>query len=73
MDALHVAGVRVARALQAGPPWLEPLCVAVTSLADPKSVFTVCFPAAHFLDREAGLSVLWIGLLSEWLNVVLKW
>ncbi|KAK2522280.1 glucose-6-phosphatase 3 [Columba livia] len=73
MDALHVAGVRVAQALQAGPPWLEPLCVAVTSLADPKSVFTVCFPAAHFLDREAGLSVLWVGLLSEWLNVVLKW
>ncbi|XP_065507052.1 glucose-6-phosphatase 3 isoform X2 [Caloenas nicobarica] len=73
MDALHVAGVRFAQALQAGPPWLEPLWISVTSLADPKSVFTVCFPVAYFLDREVGVSVLWIGLISEWLNVVLKW
>ncbi|NXX80436.1 G6PC3 phosphatase, partial [Urocolius indicus] len=73
MDALHTAGVRFAQALQAGPPWLEKFWISVTSLADPKCIFTVCFPLAYFLDRKVGVSVLWIGLVSEWLNVVLKW
>ncbi|XP_075631539.1 glucose-6-phosphatase 3 isoform X2 [Balearica regulorum gibbericeps] len=73
MDALHTAGIRFAEVLQSGPPWLEKFWISVTSLADPKCVFTVCFPLAYFLDRKVGVSVLWIGLVSEWLNVVLKW
>ncbi|NWU73690.1 G6PC3 phosphatase, partial [Pterocles burchelli] len=73
MDVLHAAGVRFAAVLQTGPPWLEKFWISVTSLADPKCIFTVCFPLAYFLDRKVGVSVLWIGLVSEWLNVVLKW
>ncbi|NXS58843.1 G6PC3 phosphatase, partial [Brachypteracias leptosomus] len=73
MDALHTAGIRLAEALQSGPPWLEKFWISVTSMADPKCVFTICFPLAYFLDRKVGVSVLWIGLVSEWLNVVLKW
>ncbi|NXX14163.1 G6PC3 phosphatase, partial [Podargus strigoides] len=73
MDALHSAGIRFAEALQSGPPWLEKFWISVTSLADPKSVFTFFFPLAYFLDRKVGVSVLWIGLVSEWLNVIFKW
>ncbi|NXK01272.1 G6PC3 phosphatase, partial [Corythaixoides concolor] len=73
MDALHTAGIRLAEVLQSGPPWLEKFWISVTSLADPKSIFTVCFPLAYFLDRKVGVSVLWIGVVAEWLNVVLKW
>ncbi|XP_069642690.1 glucose-6-phosphatase 3 [Haliaeetus albicilla] len=73
MDALHTAGIRFAEVLQSGPPWLEKFWISVTSLADPKSIFTVCFPLTYFLDRKVGVSVLWIGLVSEWLNVILKW
>ncbi|NXD18565.1 G6PC3 phosphatase, partial [Nothocercus nigrocapillus] len=73
MDVLHAAGIRCAEALQAGPPCLETFWLSVTSLADPKSIFTVCFPLAYFLDRDVGVSVLWVGLLAEWLNVVSKW
>ncbi|KAM8795385.1 glucose-6-phosphatase 3 [Eudromia elegans] len=73
MEALHAGGLRVAQALQSGPPCLERFWLAVTSLADPKSVFTVCFPLAYFLERDVGVAVLWIGLLSEWINVVSKW
>nr|XP_025976799.1 glucose-6-phosphatase 3 [Dromaius novaehollandiae] len=73
MDVLHTTGIRFAEVLQSGPPWLEKFWLSVTSLADPKSIFTVCFPLAYFLDRKVGVSVLWIGLVSEWLNVVFKW
>ncbi|NWX46561.1 G6PC3 phosphatase, partial [Steatornis caripensis] len=73
MDALHAAGIRFAEVLQSGPPWLEKFWISVTSMADPKSIFTIFFPLAYFLNRKVGVSVLWIGLVSEWLNVVLKW
>ncbi|NXF94475.1 G6PC3 phosphatase, partial [Eubucco bourcierii] len=73
MDALYTAGIRFAELLQSGPPWLEKFWILVTSQADPKCVFTVCFPLAYFLNRKVGMLVLWTGLVSEWLNVVLKW
>ncbi|NXT17300.1 G6PC3 phosphatase, partial [Syrrhaptes paradoxus] len=73
MDVLYTAGIRFAEVLQSGPPWLEKFWISVTSLADPKCIFTICFPLGYFLDRKVGVSVLWIGLVSEWLNVVLKW
>ncbi|XP_009992703.1 PREDICTED: glucose-6-phosphatase 3 [Chaetura pelagica] len=73
MDALHVAGIRFAEVLQSGPPWLEKFWISITSLADPKCIYTTCFPLAYFLDPKVGVSVLWTGLVAEWLNVVLKW
>ncbi|NXY26093.1 G6PC3 phosphatase, partial [Atrichornis clamosus] len=73
MDALHEAGIRMAVALQAGPPWLERFWLLLTSRLGPNSIYTVCFPLARGLDERAALMVLWIGLVAEWLNVVLKW
>ncbi|NXE99338.1 G6PC3 phosphatase, partial [Menura novaehollandiae] len=73
MDALHEAGIHVAVALQDGPPWLEQFWLFLTSQLDPKSIYTVCFPLARGLDERVALMVLWIGLVAEWLNVVLKW
>ncbi|XP_041282171.1 glucose-6-phosphatase 3 isoform X1 [Onychostruthus taczanowskii] len=73
MDALHEAGIHAAVALQAGPPWLEQIWLFLSSQLDPNSIYTVCFPLARGLDEHVSLMVLWIALVAEWLNVVLKW
>ncbi|XP_064589420.1 glucose-6-phosphatase 3 isoform X1 [Zonotrichia leucophrys gambelii] len=73
MDALHQAGIHAAVALQAGPPWLEQFWLLLSSYLGPGSIYTVCFPLARGLDEHVSLMVLWIALLAEWLNVVLKW
>ncbi|XP_065555465.1 glucose-6-phosphatase 3 [Lathamus discolor] len=73
MDALHEAGIRLAALLQAGPSWLEQILVPLTAMADPKHLFTVCFPLCYSLDPGVGAALLWGALLAEWLNVVLKW
>ncbi|KAM3658233.1 glucose-6-phosphatase 3 [Ammospiza maritima maritima] len=73
MDTLHQAGIHAAVALQAGPPWLEQLWLLLSSHLGPGSIYTVCFPLARGLDEHVSLMVLWIALLAEWLNVVLKW
>ncbi|NWV21749.1 G6PC3 phosphatase, partial [Origma solitaria] len=73
MDTLHEAGIRVAVALQAGPPWLEQFWLLLTSRMDPNSIYTVLFPLARWLNDHVSMMVLWIALVAEWLNVVFKW
>ncbi|KAM9520985.1 glucose-6-phosphatase 3 [Guaruba guarouba] len=73
MEALHEAGIRFAALLQAGPPWLEHILLPLSSVADPKHLFTVCFPLCYSLDPALGTALLWGALLSEWLNMMLKW
>ncbi|XP_023798411.1 glucose-6-phosphatase 3 [Cyanistes caeruleus] len=73
MDALHEAGIQAAVALQAGPPWLEQFWLFLTSHLDPGAIYTICFPLARGLDDHVSMMVLWIALVAEWLNVVLKW
>ncbi|XP_067397171.1 glucose-6-phosphatase 3 [Emydura macquarii macquarii] len=73
MEGLYSSGVLFAEVLQSGPPWLEGFWLWVSFLADPKCVFIVFFPLAYFLERKVGVAVLWIGLISEWLNIVAKW
>ncbi|NWV82834.1 G6PC3 phosphatase, partial [Dasyornis broadbenti] len=73
IDALHEAGIRAAVALQAGPPWLEQFWLFLTSHMDPKSIYTLLFPLSVCLDDRVSMMVLWIALVAEWLNVVLKW
>ena len=44
-----------------------------TKLGDPKFAFTVYFPICFMLSHSVGVRVLWVAVLSEWLNAVFKW
>ncbi|XP_069490431.1 glucose-6-phosphatase 3 isoform X2 [Ambystoma mexicanum] len=73
MEALHKNGIVVAEVLQDRLMWLENFWLWATFLGDPKSVFCMFFPVAYFLNQKVGVAVLWIALISEWLNLVFKW
>lgn len=73
MEALHERGIVMAQVLQDRLLGLEKFWLWATYLGDPKSVFIVFFPIAYFLDRKVGVAVLWIAIISEWLNLVFKW
>ncbi|NXJ04224.1 G6PC3 phosphatase, partial [Odontophorus gujanensis] len=47
-----------------GPPWLENFWITVTSVADPKCIYTMFFPLSYFLDRKVGGAVVRGGLLA---------
>ncbi|XP_048374322.1 glucose-6-phosphatase 3 [Sphaerodactylus townsendi] len=72
MDAFYSSGIWFAETLQR-VPCLEDFWLWVTFLGDPKCVFLVYFPTAYFLDQKVGVKVLWLGLISESLNLVSKW
>ncbi|XP_057569782.1 glucose-6-phosphatase 3 isoform X2 [Hippopotamus amphibius kiboko] len=72
MESTLGAGIAMAEALQNQLPWLENVWLWVTFLGDPKSLFLFYFPAAYYASRRVGIAVLWISLITEWLNLVFK-
>lgn len=73
MDTLYTNGISFAQSLQATLPELENFWLWVTFLGDPKCVFIIYFPVAYFTDQTVGIKVLCLGIVTEWLNLVLKW
>lgn len=73
MESALGAGIAMAETLQNQLPWLENVWLWVTFLGDPKSLFLFYFPAAYYASRRVGIAVLWISLITEWLNLIFKW
>ncbi|XP_017731514.1 glucose-6-phosphatase 3 isoform X4 [Rhinopithecus roxellana] len=73
MESTLGAGIVIAEALQNQLAWLENVWLWVTFLGDPKILFLFYFPAAYYASRRVGIAVLWISLITEWLNLIFKW
>ncbi|MEE6527648.1 hypothetical protein FKM82_029180 [Ascaphus truei] len=73
MDEVHRAGLVWAAFIQEHLPGSDNFWLWVTYLGDPSCVFLVYFPLAYCFQRRLGVAVLWIALISEWLNLVFKW
>nr|XP_019960313.1 PREDICTED: glucose-6-phosphatase 3 [Paralichthys olivaceus] len=73
MEAVYTQGVLMAESLQQRTMEQERLWQVVTHIGDPKAAFLLLFPFTYFLSRRAGVAVLWVSAVSEWLNLVFKW
>ncbi|XP_005992263.2 glucose-6-phosphatase 3 [Latimeria chalumnae] len=73
MEAVYAQGVRVAGYLQSRLMYFERCLMFISHMGDPRSAFHIYFPVVYFSDGQAGISVLWSGVVAEWLNLVLKW
>ncbi|XP_053309834.1 glucose-6-phosphatase 3 [Spea bombifrons] len=73
MDEVHSAGVTIAGVLQKHLPGSEEFWLWVTYLGDPSCVFLLYFPSAYAFQRRLGVTLLWLALISEWLNLIFKW
>ncbi|KAH9524360.1 Glucose-6-phosphatase 2 [Bulinus truncatus] len=72
-DSLHLWGVLLIQELQLRFQTFTGLMLFLSHLGDPKMAFNLYFPIAYFLHYSIGKRVLWVAILSEWLNSVLKW
>ncbi|KAM4715389.1 glucose-6-phosphatase 3 [Anableps anableps] len=73
MEAVYTQGIWIAEYLQQQTKDLEHVWLAVSHIGDPKVAFLLVFPFTYFVYKRAGVAVLWVAALSEWLNLVLKW
>ncbi|KAM9837582.1 glucose-6-phosphatase 3 [Aulostomus maculatus] len=73
MEVLHTQGIWMAETLQQRTRSQEKIWLVVTHLGDPKAAFLLVFPFTYFISRRAGVAVVWVAAISEWLNLVFKW
>ncbi|XP_011675818.2 glucose-6-phosphatase 3 [Strongylocentrotus purpuratus] len=74
MDQLQRAEITLLQSLQQTFPDLETPMLAISRFGAPRNAFLLCFPIAFcFFGARSGLQVLWVAVISEWLNSVLKW
>ncbi|MBN3278714.1 G6PC3 phosphatase, partial [Polyodon spathula] len=73
MEWIHMHGIRVAEVLQFNLMDYRGFWLFVTHMGHPKAAFLLYFPVTFFLNRKAGIAVLWVAILAEWSNLILKW
>ncbi|XP_026207514.1 glucose-6-phosphatase 3 [Anabas testudineus] len=73
MEAVYTQGVWMAESLQQRTRSNEHFWLVVTHMGDPKAAFLLVFPFTYFISKRAGVAVLWVAAISEWLNLVFKW
>uniref|UniRef100_UPI0037E881F6 glucose-6-phosphatase a, catalytic subunit, tandem duplicate 1 isoform X1 n=1 Tax=Semicossyphus pulcher TaxID=241346 RepID=UPI0037E881F6 len=73
MDLLHSWGVELAVHLQTKYSRYEGLFSLVSAVADLHTAFFCFFPIWFHLRRDTGLRLIWVAVIGDWLNLVLKW
>ncbi|XP_068161637.1 glucose-6-phosphatase a, catalytic subunit, tandem duplicate 1 [Antennarius striatus] len=73
MDLLHGWGVEVLVYLQKNYSWCEDFFGLATTVGDLRFTFFYFFPVWFFLRRETALRLVWVAVIGDWLNMILKW
>ncbi|XP_060884475.1 glucose-6-phosphatase a, catalytic subunit, tandem duplicate 1 [Labrus mixtus] len=73
MDLLHSWGVELAVHLQTKYDKYEGLFSRASTVADLHTAFFWFFPIWFHLRRDTGLRLIWVAVIGDWLNLVLKW
>lgn len=73
MDLVHSWGVELAVYLQTQHSGYQDVFNVASTVADLHTTFFFFFPIWFHLRRDAALRLIWVAVLGDWLNLVLKW
>ncbi|XP_063816163.1 glucose-6-phosphatase catalytic subunit 1-like [Pseudophryne corroboree] len=73
MDTLHAMGVYIVKHLQDNFMSSEDWFIFVSHAADLRSTFYIIFPIWFHLCESVGIKLIWVAVVGDWLNLVLKW
>lgn len=73
MDLVHSWGVELAVYLQTKLSGYQDVFNAASSVADLHTTFFFFFPIWFHLRRDTAIRLIWVAVLGDWLNLVLKW
>uniref|UniRef100_A0A4W4E1A8 glucose-6-phosphatase n=1 Tax=Electrophorus electricus TaxID=8005 RepID=A0A4W4E1A8_ELEEL len=73
MDLLHSWGVSLAVHLQTEYGVYESWFQLVSSVADLHTTFFIFFPIWFHLKRDVSIKLIWVAVVGDWINLVLKW
>lgn len=73
MDLVHSWGVELAVYLQTQHSGYQDVFNVASTVADLHTTFFFFFPIWFHLRRDTALRLIWVAVLGDWLNLVLKW
>ncbi|XP_066497741.1 glucose-6-phosphatase b [Hoplias malabaricus] len=73
MEVLHGYGISSTLYLQLHYSDAQPWFSLASKAADLRTTFLVLFPICFHLHMAAGVKLLWVAVVGDWINLVLKW
>ncbi|XP_066444290.1 glucose-6-phosphatase catalytic subunit 1-like [Eleutherodactylus coqui] len=73
MDLLHAAGISIVRYLQENFMTFQDWFIFVSHAAELRNTFHILFPIWFHLSESVGIKLIWVAVVGDWLNLVLKW
>ncbi|XP_053209562.1 glucose-6-phosphatase 2-like [Panonychus citri] len=73
MDLVHENSIFAISLLQNRFDQSSKLMFLISTLFDPRYAFLFYAPILYSLDRYTGRKIMWVAVISEWSNQILKW
>ncbi|XP_010864126.2 glucose-6-phosphatase isoform X2 [Esox lucius] len=73
METVHSYGVSTTQYLQTHYKDTQSWFLLVSMVADLRNTFFVFFPVLFHLHESVGVKLIWVAVVGDWLNLILKW
>lgn len=73
MESLYENSMFAIESLQSSFPQQKGIFFMISNIFDPRYAFLVYAPILYALDSSSGKKLMWVSVLAEWSNQILKW
>lgn len=73
MDFVYSSGVLVIEHLQNNYREYHDFLNFMSTVGDPRNIFSVYFPLWFHLSHNVGTKMIWVAVIGDWLNLIFKW
>uniref|UniRef100_A0A3Q3AV57 Glucose-6-phosphatase n=1 Tax=Kryptolebias marmoratus TaxID=37003 RepID=A0A3Q3AV57_KRYMA len=73
MDFTHRFGVLAIQHLQNNYREYCSFLSFMSTVGDPRNIFSIYFPLWFHLSHDVGTKMVWVAVIGEWFNLILKW
>ncbi|XP_041663817.1 glucose-6-phosphatase 2-like [Cheilinus undulatus] len=73
MDFVYSSGVLVIQHLQNNYRECHEFLNLMSTVGDPRNIFSIYFPLWFHLSYNVGIKMIWVAVIGDWCNLILKW
>ncbi|KAM6979201.1 glucose-6-phosphatase 2-like [Tautogolabrus adspersus] len=73
MDFVYSSGVLVIQHLQNNFREYHDFLNYMSTVGDPRNIFSVYFPLWFHLSHTVGIKMIWVAVIGDWFNLIFKW
>lgn len=73
MDFTHRFGVLTIQHLQNNYREYYSFLSFMSTVGDPRNIFSVYFPLWFHLSHDVGTKMIWVAVIGDWFNLIFKW